>query len=82
MPTPEQPVAPNSQEYFLNSQEKFDKKNGFLSSVKSFWRGFQYYARQVWPYVNRLITFLVYEVVTVTKGIVKIALSQVGMFKN
>lgn len=80
LPSSSQPPA---QEYFLGaSDNNFQKANSFFMWWKKFWQAFQYYARQVWPYVNRLISFLTYETIKTIKGIVKIGLQQVGMFKD
>lgn len=76
------PVQQAPQEYFLGAEDKSQKKKDFYIWWKKFWQAFQYYARQVWPYINRLISFLVYETIKAVKGIVKIGLQQVGMFKD
>ncbi len=61
-------------------------KNGFSTTfkikLKKWWDKIYYYARQVWPWVNRLINFVVYEIIKVLKAIVRIALSQIGLMKN
>lgn len=82
MSTPPSASQPLTQEYFLREQDNFQKRNAFLGWCKKSWQAFQYYARQVWPYVNRLISFLTYETIKAVKGIVKIGLQQVGMFKD
>lgn len=60
----------------------FTPSANFLSRLKKIWQAFQYYARQVWPYINRLLNFIAYEVLKVIRGIVKIGLKQIGMFKE
>lgn len=72
-----------TQEYFLGELDNSSqKRNVFFAWWKKFWQAFQYYARQIWPYVNRLISFITYETIKAVKGIVKIGLQQIGMFKD
>lgn len=74
-------VNPQPQNYF-NGEGQSEFKVGFQQKLKRFWESFQYYARQVWPWVSRLINFVVYEIIKVLKAIVRIALSQVGLMKD
>ncbi len=77
-----QPAQSSDSAYFLDTQYSSDRKNPFLENVKKIWQRFVYYMRQIWPWVYRLINFLVYETIKVIKGIVKIGLQQVGLFKD
>lgn len=77
-----QPISPQpAQNYFGESGE-----NGATTTLKiklkKWGETFYYYARQVWPWVQRLINFVVYEIIKVLKAIVRIALSQIGLMKN
>ncbi|MBP7832940.1 MAG: hypothetical protein KA035_04185 [Candidatus Levybacteria bacterium] len=71
---------PNNSGYFEKSQSEFKAVN--TQRFKRFWEVFQYRARQVWPWVQRLINFVVYEIIKVLKAIVRIALSQIGLMKE
>ena len=77
------PQINESQEssYFENSY-KNSEINSFEKKLQRFWQGFQYYARQVWPWIYRLINFLVYNTLKVLKAIVKIGLQQIGLMKD
>lgn len=74
-----QPQVP--QQYFSN-ETTLKSENKFVAFLKKIWLGFLYYARQAWPTISRLINFIVYETLKVLRGIVKISLQQVGMFKE
>lgn len=78
----DKPAQPSNPGYFLENEFTEKKPNIFFVKLQSGWRAFQYYARQVWPYIYRLINFLTYETIKTIKGIAKIALQQVGMFKD
>lgn len=71
---------PKNAEYFEGGQSEFKAVN--TQRLKRFWETFQYRARQVWPWVQRLINFVVYEIIKVLKAIVRIALSQIGLMKE
>jgi len=71
---------PNNQEYFKTNQSEFNPASS--QRFKKYWENFQYRARQVWPWVQRLINFIVYEIIKVLKAIVRIALSQIGLMKE
>lgn len=72
---PNQPATQNTPAYFAQSQ--FDPgAQGTGSKFKKYWSAFQYYARQVWPYIYSLINFIVYEIIKVLKGIVRMAMEQ------
>lgn len=80
-PQPEVTQSTPSSSYFLKEKEDFNN-NSFKVKLRKYWDAFQYYARQVWPYVYRLINFLVYETIKVIRAIVRIGLQQVGLFKE
>lgn len=66
----------NSQSsYFAQSQLDPTKDSGG-KKFQNFWDGFSYKARQIWPYIYQLINFVIYEIIRVLRGIVKIAMSQ------
>jgi hypothetical protein len=67
--------------FFQELEEKTVRSEKITLVITKFFQSFGYYLRQVWPYIYRLINFLVYETIKVIKGIVKIAIQQVGMFK-
>ncbi len=68
--------------YFENSSSRNSQLNSFKKRLQNFWQKFQYYARKIWPWIYRLINFLVYETLKVLKAIVKIGLQQVGLMKE
>lgn len=76
------PVVSSQPQNYFDGESKNELAISFQQKLKRFWENFQYYARQVWPWVNRLINFIVYEIIKVLKAIVRIALSQVGLMKD
>src|SRR5437868_5938311 len=73
------PAAGNPQDFFLGAadvqaQKNLEKKQFF----QGLWQKIQYYWSIVWPYVYNFVSFIIYEVVKVAKGIVHIAVSQIG----
>lgn len=76
------PQNPASSTQYFPEAMGTPQGNKFISFLKKVWQTFQYYARQVWPWMYRLINFIVYESLKVIKGIIKIGLQQVGMFKE
>lgn len=81
MSIPTQVSQPDSS-YFPPVDSSYSKSNVFFEKLKNVWQRFVYGMRQIWPWVYRLINFFVYETIKVIKGIVKIALQQVGLFKD
>lgn len=75
-------ITNTDSQYFSETQYSSSNNDKFMGRLNKFWQAFQYYARQVWPWINRLINFLVYETIKVIRGIVKIGLQQVGLFKD
>lgn len=73
---------PSNTDFFLDSKFNSPQGGTFLQKLKKMWDGAAYYLRQIWPYVNQLITFLVYQITTVVKAIIKIALQQTGLMKE
>ncbi len=66
----------NSQSAYF-SQTQFDPtKDSGRKKIQNFWDGFMYRLRQIWPYIYQLINFLVYEIIKVLKGIVRMAMEQ------
>lgn len=70
-----------SQNGYFPSDSNYNQSE-FKSKLKRWWDTFQYRARQVWPWVYRLINFVVYEIIKVLKAIVKIAMQQIGLMKG
>lgn len=75
----------------VNSQQNTDTQyfpdrpypqNSFSLKLKKAWDTFQYYARQVWPWIYRLINFIVYNTLKVLKAVVRIGLTQTGLMKE
>ncbi len=82
-PPPQTPLAtPNSSPEYFTQDNQSEFKSANTQRLKQFWESFQYYARQVWPWVQRLINFIVYEIIKVLKAIVRIALTQIGLMKE
>lgn len=75
------PIPVQNSSYFP-SEGEVSEKHRFSNRLKKIWNACEYYARQVWPWIYRLINFLVYETIKVIRGIVKIGLQQVGLFKE
>lgn len=71
-------IQPSS---FSNTQQD-NPGNTFSGKLKKYWEVFQYYARQIWPFVHTFISFIIYQTIKVIKGIVKISLQQIGLFKE
>ena len=69
-------------DYFLEPNPSSSSQNSFGTKLKALWAGVQFYARQMWPYVNQLVSYLVYEITRVIKAIFKIAMEQVGLIKE
>ena len=51
-------------------------ENSFNYKLKKAWNMFLYYARQVWPWIYRLLNFIVYNTLKVLKAIVRIGMEQ------
>ncbi|HMS22398.1 MAG TPA: hypothetical protein PKA38_01415 [Candidatus Levybacteria bacterium] len=71
----------NPSPLFQDKKEQVVRPEGTASVFSNLFHSFGYYLRQIWPYIYRLINFLVYETIKVIKGTVKLAIEQVGMFK-
>lgn len=56
-------------------------ENSLKHKLKKAWNTFQYYARQIWPWIYKLINFIVYNTIKVLKAIVSIGLEQTGLKK-
>lgn len=68
----------NPQDFFLGTdlaEQKNIKRKQFFQEV---WQKIQYYWSLVWPYIYNFFSFIIYEVVKVTKGIIHIAVSQIN----
>lgn len=64
-------------------EDKIDySANSFSNRIKRYYTGFLYYLDKVWPWIQRLINFLAYEIIRVLKAIVRIGLQQVGLMKE
>ncbi|MBP6913662.1 MAG: hypothetical protein KBC00_03565 [Candidatus Levybacteria bacterium] len=76
-------IDPNFEVASINQEQKehVSLSRKITSLVFKSFQVLSYYLRQIWPYIYRLINFLVYETIKVIKGIIKIAIQQVGMFK-
>jgi hypothetical protein len=62
--------------------EEGSPQDSFSGKLKKYWQTFEYYARQIWPWIYRLINFLIYNTLKVLKAIVKIGLQQTGLIKD
>jgi hypothetical protein len=67
-----------SPQYFPEGSYPSDS---FKFKLKKAWETFQYYARQVWPWIYKLINFIVYNTLKVIKAIVYMGLEQIGIKK-
>lgn len=76
-----QAVSPDSQNSYFAGENNYNRQE-FKNKLKMWWEGFQYRARQVWPWVYRLINFIVYEIIKVLKAVVRLALQQIGLMKD
>ena len=74
--------ATNTQLSSFSNGQSENFGNTFSEKLKKYWEAFQYYVRQVWPFIHTFINFIVYQIIKVIKAIVKIGLQQVGMFKE
>ena len=78
-PTAQNPSDPSS--YFVSEEDELKnierkrKINTILQSIR-------YYAIKVWPFVNRVVQTVVYFMVNLIRGIVKIAIDQIKNFKG
>ncbi len=76
-----QPISQAPQgDYFGNPQSEY--KMSFKEKLPKYWDAFQYRARQVWPWIYRLINFIVYEIIKVLKAIIRMGLAQFGLVKD
>lgn len=56
-------------------------EDSFKYKLKKAWEIFVYHAREVWPWVYRLINFIIYNTLKVIKAIIYIGLEQIGIKK-
>ncbi|MGE5042426.1 MAG: hypothetical protein ACM3IJ_06030 [Candidatus Levyibacteriota bacterium] len=76
-PNQNQPTqAPQSASGYFAQSEFDPNAQSTGSRFKKWWDGFQYYLRQIWPYIYSLINFIVYEIIKVLRGIVRMAMEQ------
>lgn len=72
----------SNSDFFLETNSQSKQGNSFFEMLRKIWNWIAYYSRQIWPYVNQLVTFLVYETTKVVKAIIRIALEQTGLRKE
>lgn len=69
--------AAGPQDYFLGADQEEQKNYKRKQLFQEIWQRTQYYFSLVWPYIYRFFSFIIYEILKVTKGIVHIAVSQI-----
>lgn len=77
-------VQPPSSQYAEPSpySSEDSKQQAWGSKFAPLWSRFQYYLREAWPWIYRAINHSIYFLISLIKGIVKIAIDQIKNFKG
>lgn len=74
------PASEGSSAYFLT--EMSDEKPTTGQRLRPIFDAIKYYAIRVWPYVQKIINTVVYFIITLIKGIVKLMIEQIKNFRE
>lgn len=62
----------------VNTTEQNIELNKYdQARADTLWNKVQYYLKQIWPYLQQLINFFIYETIKIVRGAVKIAVEQI-----
>lgn len=77
-----QNVQPQVTSGFQSVNQGSFGKNSYGNFFVRVWQKARYVLWQIWPFIQRLVNFIVYTVIKVVKAIVRIGLTQTGLMKE